>query len=370
MFEAKTQSALFAREERSEHAGITGLRYLRRGDPDRPLLVFLPGGSHLARIAYGDPVSRRADFLDYWLERQGMGLLGLSYPSDHPAIDAGLSDLTIAAWADWIGSVTSAVLRETPRRQVAVAMWSMAGRSVAAVNAALLRRGVDAICFLSLAAVPPLPGLVPVDSGGEPLTSQGLWARTAAAAPGGMCDRRIQWFLAGLADQGRDNGRPILEEGVYLQHYLCNTPIMLRGTAQRYSASGPGWDLEDAQGDMSATRFAEFPLTAVIVPTDRADEKHALSDRTAWHFFNTQRIRSEAGPLDLRGEQWTNLRTLVGTLPSRLHREIRGGHFFFVGARGAEATVAHVASLIDEARGLRTELEMILGTRHAPTSPI
>ncbi|MGY3610269.1 MULTISPECIES: hypothetical protein [unclassified Bradyrhizobium] len=360
MFEVHTQSALFSGEKRIEHAGIAGLRYLRPGDPDRPLLVFLPGGGNLARIAYGDPGSRRLDFLDYWLERHRMGLLGLSYPSDHPAIGAAVSDLTIAAWADWVGAITSAVLRETPERQVAVAMWSMAGRSVAAVNAALVRHGVDAICFLSLAAVPPLPGLVLVGSGGEPLTSQGLWARTVTGAPNGIRDRHIQKFLAGLADQGHDNGRSILDEEIYLRDYMCNTPIMLRGTAQRYSSSGPGWDLEQAQEDMGATRFAEFPLTAMIVPTDRGDERHALGDRTAWHFFNTQRIRAEAAPLNLGADQWTSLRTLIETLPSRLYREIQGGHFFFVGARGAEATVAHIASLIDEAHGFRFKVETIL----------
>lgn len=367
MIEAETQPTLFAGEERIEHAGVAGLRYLRPGDPARPLVVFLPGGAHLARIAYGDPASRRDDFLDHWLDRHGMGLLGLSYPSDHPAIGAAPADLTISAWADWVGSVVSDVLRGTPARPVVVAMWSMAGRSVAAVNAALARRGVDAACFLSLAATPPLPGLVPVDPGGEALTPQGLWARTAAAAPDGLRDRLIQKFLAGLADQGRGNGRPILGEEVYLHHYLCNTPIMLRGTVQRHSALGPGWDPGEAQDDMAATRFAEFPLTVMIVPTDRADEGHALGDRTAWHFFNTQRIRAEAAPLDLDAGQWASLRTLVETLPSRLCREVRGGHFFFVGAQGAEATAAHIASLVDEAQGLRSDITAILSPHRIAT---
>ncbi|MDA9489591.1 hypothetical protein [Bradyrhizobium sp. CCBAU 11361] len=364
----QTQSALFPGEKRIEHAGIAGLRYLRLGDPGRPLLVFLPGGGNLARIAYGDPGSCRFDFLDYWLERHGMGLLGLSYPSDHPTIGAALSDLTIAAWADWVGAITSAVLRETPERQVVVAMWSMAGRSVAAVNAALVRHGIDAICFLSLAAVPPLPGLILVSSGREPLTSQGLWARTVTAAPDGIRDRYVQEFLAGLRDQGRDNSRSILDEEIYLRHYMCNTPIMLRGTAQRYSSSGSSWDIEQAQDDMGATRFAEFPLTAMIVPTDRVDERHALGDRTAWHFFNVQRIRAEVAPLELAVDQWTNLRTFVERLPLRLYREIRGGHFFFVGARGAEATVAHISSLIYEAQGLRSKLETILARARSISS--
>lgn len=370
MFEGNTQSRLFAGEQRIEHDGIAGLQYFRPGDPERPLVVFLPGGLHLARIGYGDPASRRVDFLDYWLERRGMGLLGLSYPSDHPAVGAAHPDLTIAAWADWVASATLAALRETTERPVAVAMWSMAGRSVAAVNAALVRRDIDATCFLSLSATPPLPGLLLVKPGGESLTSQGLWAGTVTTAPKGIHDPRFQKSLTGLAQQAHDNGRPILDEEIYLQHYICNTPIMLRGTPQRCHASGPVWDLEEAQNDMGTTRFDEFPLTAIIAPTDRTDEAHVLGDRTAWHFLNTQRIRADAASLQLSADQWTHLRTLVGTLPSRLYREMRGGHFFFVGARGAEATADHIASLIDEARSLHTQLALILDARDIPNLPL
>lgn len=64
------------------------------------------------------------------------------------------------------------------------------------------------------------------------------------------------------------------------------------------------------------------------------------------------------------------MQTLVGTLPARLYREIRAGHFVFVRARGAEATVAHIASLINEARGLRTELDTVLGSGRAATTPL
>jgi hypothetical protein len=46
--------------------------------------VFLPGGGHLARVAYGHPGRRPDDFLDQWLAWRGHSLLALSYPTDHP----------------------------------------------------------------------------------------------------------------------------------------------------------------------------------------------------------------------------------------------------------------------------------------------
>ncbi|MGY2803931.1 hypothetical protein [Bradyrhizobium sp. USDA 4506] len=341
---------LFAGEERVKCAGVRGLRYFRPGNTSCPLVIFLPGGVHLARISYGDPCSDRADFLDYWLEQKGLGLLALSYPTDHPCIDAIVPDLTIARWADWIASVASDVLRETPDRPVAVAMWSMAGRSVAAVNTALKGHGIDAVCFLSLAASPPIAGLNLVQPGGDPLTPDGLWT-------GGVY---IDGFLPSLSYQNQINGHRILDERLYLEQYLCNTPVMLRGTPQRFSGAGSFWNLEDAHDDMRASSFSEFPLTATISPTDRSDDGHALGDPVNWTFFNIQKIRAQARALDFDAERWSRLRALTRTLPSRLSRDVDGGHFFFVGARGAAETAHHITELYSEVRNLRAEIRELL----------
>ncbi|TKV74037.1 hypothetical protein FDV58_34095 [Bradyrhizobium elkanii] len=341
---------LFAGEERLERAGVPGLRYFRRGNSDCPLVIFLPGGVHLARICYGDPFSNRADFLDYWLEQKGMGILALSYPTDHPSIGAIVPELTIAGWANWIASVTSDVIRETPHRPVVVVMWSMAGRSVAAVNKALQAHGIDAACFLSLAASPPLAGLNFVKPGGDPLTPNGLWT-------GGVY---VDGFLPSLAYQNQINEHTILDEGSYVKHYRCNTPVMLRGTPQRFSARGSFWNFEQAHDDMRASSFCDFPLTATISPTDRSDDGHALGDRVNWNFFNIQMIRAHARAIDFDAERWSGLRALTQTLPSRLSRDVVGGHFFFVGARGAEETAHHIAELYSDIRDLRAEIKELL----------
>ncbi|MCC8965369.1 hypothetical protein H8A95_24390 [Bradyrhizobium sp. Pear76] len=360
----KAGATLFLGEQRLLSAGVLGLRYLRRGQDDQPLVVFLPGAAHLARIAYGDPTSSRMDFLDHWLETRGIGLAALSYPSDHPAIDAPMPTLTIDAWARWIATVVAEVLQNTPNRCVVVVMWSMAGRSAAAVNGTLKKHGINAICFISLAATPPLSGLIPTTPGGEALTPDGLWARTVASAPDGIQDRLTQGFLSSLADQRQRDGHRSLDEEVYLRDYLCNTPIMLRGSPQRYNELGVIWDREAAEVDMAATQFSQFPLTAMIVPTDRSDEGHALGDQAAWSFINAQMIRTIAA--ELGTEQWEKLRALVRELPQRLYREVPGGHFFFVGRSGAEATADRITRLIIEARQLHSEIDLILeGSRGA-----
>ena len=47
--------------------GVTQLAYFRAGRSDRPLAVFLPGGGHLARVAYGHEGADRRSFIDAWL---------------------------------------------------------------------------------------------------------------------------------------------------------------------------------------------------------------------------------------------------------------------------------------------------------------
>ncbi|RVK92342.1 hypothetical protein [Sinorhizobium meliloti] len=350
----------FPGEAIAEYAGLKSLQYYRPGSPTAPLMVFLPGGAHLGRIAYGDPSSSPTDFLDYWLERAGIGLLALSYPSDHPATCLPPRDLTIARWAEWIASATKKALEDTPSREVIVAMWSMAGRSVAAVNSTLGRAGIVPKCFLSLAATPPLPGLIPIQPGGEMLTTQGLWARTPESAPANDRDPITLGFLAELAGLAKLNGREIIEREVYLNQYICNTPIMLRGTAQRYSSDGEYWAPGEAEIDMSTVRFSAFPFTAMLVPTDQTDESHVLGDRAAWHFCNVQKIRADVSGRHFSSKDWSKLRALVQGLPGKLHREMHGGHFFFVGEDGARRTVVHLSDIIAEVEKLTGELSNLL----------
>ncbi|MFB9264922.1 hypothetical protein ACFFWD_17440 [Bradyrhizobium erythrophlei] len=101
-------------------------------------------------------------------------------------------------------------------------------------------------------------------------------------------------------------------------------------------------------------------MTAMIVPTERSDEGQVLCDRLNWHFLNAQRIRSDANTIGLDAARWDRLRAVVSDLPSRLQRDVRAGHFFFVGEQGDKETAAHFLDLIADARSVRAELRAIL----------
>lgn len=354
----------FPGEALTNHRAVAAMSYFRAGSPDRPLVVFLPGGGHLARIAYGHPAAEPRDFLDFWLERKGCGLLGLSYPTDHAAIRSARSDLTIREWAGWVASSIAKALDAAPASHVIVAMWSMAGRSVRAVNKAIIDNGPVRSFFISLAATPPLPGLIPLMEGGEPLTEDGWWALMPRA--GHSKHIFVEGFEAALADQSDIARRDILSVADYHANYLCNTPIMLRGTAQRIIDGRVMWSEEEAIDDMGATQFGTFPLTAAIVPTHFSDAMHVLGDRTAWTHFNIQRlIHDVSGRSDFgsQKQQWRDIRALADRLHGQLSADIAGGHFFFLGETGARETVRLILSLSVALQNVMAEIAAILEAR-------
>ena len=101
---------------------------------------------------------------------------------------------------------------------------------------------------------------------------------------------------------------------------------------------------------------------AAIVPEDIEDRLHALTDGSTWGALNVLRIAHGLRELATDAVSWPALRTLASQVPQRLSRTIRGGHFFFIGAPGAMATVRHVVELTHEARLFRDELQALVGS--------
>ena len=340
----------YADEALHQGAGVSVLTYFRRGDPARPLIVFVPGGGHLARIAYGHPGADPRDFLDHWLGRAGYGLLALSYPSDHPATGPVQPDMTSTRWAIAIAEVTKAVVdRHSLSPTIVLAGWSMGGKVVPVFARHAARIGLTLTCFLSLAATPPIPGLGNHAPGGERLTEQGLWDSGAPLRDGRS---RRQLWQAELDDRSRRAGRCAIPPEIYQHDYLCGTPIRLRGQVPRDGAGPPIDDPGAAVGDLATTDFTAHPIVATIVPTDAPDAAHALTDRAAWALFSLrglyQRHLAATGtnPTELPDTAWRALLALFRAIPDTLSRDAEGGHFFFVGEPGAKATAGHMADLI------------------------
>jgi hypothetical protein len=369
----RSAAALFSNELLLNGATFPAIVFWRPPAGTNPTVVFLPGGGHLARVAYGHPGANPRDFIDFWLCEAGWGLLAISYPSDHPAFPRLYPEMTVSDWGASVTAIALDLLATCPApRRVILAGWSMAGRVARSVCQGLARGGLPAIGFISLAASAPFPGLVPASEMGEPVTEAGLWDLSADEP--GLPTRHSNWS-AELAAQSADNGGLIISEDVYQRDYRVNTPLLLRGEPQFLRSRGAVLSVAEVTGELGTFDFGSHPLTGVIAPTQPSDARHALTDSLTWGFLNAQQLFEQRvrGCRDLSAippQRWEQLRSLMFDLPRRLTRTVSGGHFFFVGARGAEATVRHLRELASDITSLQSEVSALLTNQTAPTNGV
>lgn len=341
-----------------EVSGVPAIAYVRPGLPGSPTIVGLPGAGHLARVFYGHPGSRAEDFLDYWLEKIGMGLIALSYPSDHRAFQRRMPDLTVTDWANAAVAITAEIVKTRGLRGPIVPLgWSMAGRASRAFNVAARRLGLEMPGFIALAATPPLPGMVRAEPEGVPFTSEGFW-RTGTDDIG--LSARNESFLRDINWRGTE----IIDAAGYAAYYVVNTPIRLRGEPYQRACLENN-SLLDTIADLGTFNYAEYPFTGVITPTRISDARHALTDHATWGFLNSQKLFTEysaAKSMPATDAAWSHLRDLASQLPNRLCRYVEGGHFFFVGCEGAAQTASHIEDLCKQFEELQVTMAPLLAS--------
>ncbi|WFU40216.1 hypothetical protein QA640_39470 [Bradyrhizobium sp. CB82] len=352
-----TQDGLLPSEFLVEASGVPAIAYVRAGLPGAPTIVGLPGGGHLARVFYGHPGSRAEDFLDCWLEKRGIGLIALSYPSDYRAFRRRLPDLTVTDWGNAAAQMTAELIRARSLHGPIVPVgWSMAGRASRAFNVAACCLGLKMPGFIALAATPPLPGMVRVQPEGEAFTAEGFW-RTGSndadtlSARNEASLRDINW-----------RGAEIIDAAAYAAHYIVNTPIRLRGEPNQRTGLERN-SLLDTIADLGTFAYPAYPFTGVIAPTRASDARHALTDQATWGFLNSQKLFCEytaANSMSTLGLAWNELRELALQLPTRLCRYVEGGHCFFLGRDGAAQTASHIQDLCEQLEELRATMGRLL----------
>jgi len=353
-------SALGSGESHRTCAGVPVLRYARPGrDREAPLIIFFTGAGHLARVAYGHPGANPADFLDHWLERQGFGLLALSYPGGHPAMPSVIPDLTISRWADAIAEAALEGLG--PNRGVILLAWSMGVRVAGQCAVSARAKGLRIDAFIPMAGSPPIAGLSTVDAATERFFENGMWDTGGSPVHGQP--RKAAW-LEELGETNRKHGRTVLSAEDYEAYYLTGTPAGLMHDAALARSAGIAVPEVDLSG---------FPLASPIAPNGRADYRHALADGIVWGFVNTRAVQrrwlvSTLASHPIQPDDWSRLIRLSEALPQRLLRRIDGGHLFFIGESGAQATARAVNELWKESQSVQRELDALLGAvSHRPT---
>ena len=340
------------------------------GEPDRKLVVFLPGAVHLGRVAYGHPGCVRTDFVAHWFAERGVPFLACSYPARpgepvFPSVDPTLelADVTEAVAACAAATVAA---RALPREVVVVA-WSALGNSAPLLRRALADRGIELGTFVSLAATPPLPNLIL----GSLDTTTAMVGSVAALTPDGLLDHRrlrSEGFLRELAAIADRQGRPVIDEASYRRYYLADMPLnVFPGLEARLVDGVIEVGHAGPLGASAGARWADYPLSAAICPTDPIDARHVVTDRHNWAMVNAGvihwRLLAGVAPTSLddgRPGRWDEVVAVSHELASTLHRSVEGGHFLFLGADGARDVVAAVLALDQRRSELEGRLRALL----------
>lgn len=349
---------LYAGEHLDTVAGFPTLYAFSPANHDNPLMVFIPGGGHNARISYGGhPGSRSEDFLAHWLNKLGYGLLAISYPlqSQPDEIMAATSpEFRIRDWGLQAAEVTKTVIeRHGLSPKVVLVAWSMGGRVVVPYTQAAKARGLTVELFVSLAATPGLAASRP-NPPGIKMTSEGYAA----------LDRMPELFLSQVREQNILESRVIIPDDVYLRDYYGCTPVGLLGFGMSYSPEcGFVEDRYTSTEDADANNFRQWPLISALHGDSILDGRHVLADKATWGFMQVQQLVStveDRGYRSLNPERWEEVVKLVHSRPENMCRQIHGNHFFFLGEQGARETAAAIVEQLKEARIFMSTLDTLL----------
>lgn len=359
MLRVDRDAELFPDERLVSGAGTPALAMFRRGAETQPLVLFLPGGGHLARIAYGHPDARPEDFLLTHLSQAGFSTLALSYPSEHASVNHPIPDLTIEQWAAACVAIAEEYIarEQLPPRVIALA-WSLGGRLARNLAVQFRQRGMALEIFIGLSAVPPIPGFGGLSQVDLHLAPSGLLDGSSAESSIFRSRERQ------LAVVDRINGRVVITRDVYARRYVTDSPINFRGEAERYRDHSLVTDIAAAISDQGSFDFASYPLCGSISGAGPSDARHALAAAAAWGMLNAQslyfQIVRPALERDPQPKEWPAVRELMTAITTRLSRHVDGSHFFFVGERGASQTARWVGELASEADAVRRELTTLL----------
>ena len=350
------KQGLYSGEKLIYSADYPALAYFIKGDPNKPLVVFVPGDSHLARIAYGYAGGNKKDFLAHWINQLGYSFLAISYPLENPVFDKVYPEYNITDWGKQIAAISAETIKTNNlSKDVIVLGWSMGGKVAQSVHVAAKQNNINIDLFVALSADPPIPGLLPANivSSIKPL-------------PNGLADREnfYPWFLKAVEQQNELNHRVIIPKETYTTRFLGNISVNLVATEIRYHKNGWIKNIAETLKDSGGMIFNEYPFMAIIhgdsvqdaenVLFDEADWQPILMRKLYWYFLSKQQDRN------LSSTQLVALGILLKNGAIQLAMTIHGSHFFFLGESGAKQTARAIDLLHHKNRSLKFQLDNLV----------
>ncbi|KAL1961485.1 hypothetical protein VTN77DRAFT_1823 [Rasamsonia byssochlamydoides] len=380
----------------------------------KPLIVFIPGAAHLARIAYGghagyDP----RNFLAYWLNEAGYDVLAISYPletkSDPAIVAPDYPDFRVPAWGEQAARTTRMVLDEGKKKnengglgngngsdsddEVILLAWSMGGKILKPFVASARECGFHVKLFVALAATP----------GG--ITGLRAYPRQIRRTENGYatCAGFDESFLRQIHEQWRleqeqdENVPAIIDDEVFLREYIGYTPVRLTSWGLTYPDDSNNNNIDSASNkntdesgfipdEWEALRDAGptdkdirgYPFIGSIRPTSILDMRHTLCDSANWGMILTLKLTADvtkalsnshssspsfsSGSHSEKDTYWQQLTHLIHSAPAEMTTEtVHGTHFFFLGRTGARETAEAIVRLIEKMERIQGQMEELVG---------
>src|SRR3990167_731286 len=131
---AKT-AILYPGEKIKNTFGYPNLVKFINADKNKPLIIFIPGNSHLARISYGFPGCNQDDFLAYWFHKNGYPFLAISYPLGNSVFQKNYPSYSIDDWSKSIAEIARQTIEKNNlSKNIVVVAWSMGGELAQRIN--------------------------------------------------------------------------------------------------------------------------------------------------------------------------------------------------------------------------------------------
>lgn len=338
-------------------------------DPSNPLLVFVPGAVHNARISYGcHNGASPENFLSTWIKAKRYPFLALSYPTeslgDGELMPPTSPGFRVTDWGRQAAEITQRIVLEhnLPGRIVLLG-WSMGGKILEPFTTAAKGLNLSVELFISLASTPGIYGL----RGKVPLMEQ---TKAGYVAYKGIIDRMVR-TIHEQSLSGSSSG-DIIPDDVYLRDYLGYTPVGLTSWGFRFSYQNgvaslikDEWEVVE---DSRADNFGNLPFMTAIYGSSPEDLRHTVADKATWGLMLTyklladiERYKAEAGPGQLvNDDNWIKLLALVHSAPDEMSNIIDGTHLFFLGDRGARTTADLIELHIRRAKNFQDKFLSLL----------
>lgn len=347
------KSSLYPGEKLIEINRIQTLFKFIKGDQDKPLMIFIPGASHLARISYGFPGGREDDFLSYWLHKAGYSFLGVSYPTDNPVFTKIYPSFTIQDWGHQITTLAQMIINENHLSpHVVLIGWSMGGNVEEAATEALEKRNIRVEAFIGLSAVTPLSYMgqtIKGYKGNEMLPNKLLDARYF-----------YKFFIQLMAEQSTYNGHEIIPEQIYIHQFLGSFPVALEGQGYYFMNNRFVFDPKRILDDSGVFRFEHTPWIALVHDDSIGIPKITLIDVSAWNYLRSEMIYSkymDSSNISNKPDQFLEAKNILNQSPQFLSASVHGNHFFFVGKQGAEETAKKIILILQHVYSMKTRLK-------------